>query len=508
MKPKILGLAGSLRNARYGPGSDQFLQDLRGIDSKDELKEYLEKQTQFRLQDFVDAGRSKGDSFDKIYANIRKLRGVRGLSNSEGSLAAALWGTKQEGCEIDHTSLSKHFPMSGDVRDGAALKTKILGADAIILSSPVYFGDRSSLAQSLVEFISADKELVKSCKDKIFAGLSVGAKRNGGQETSLIYLLLDMVNLNFLVVGNSSRTTSQYGGTTVAGDVGKMHRDEYGIETCIGTGERVGRVAKIAEKSKKFDAVLSSPLRVQLWLLQDEDGSKGEAYFQKWAEDMQSKRNNLDIELVNLTKEEIVRCIACDICPTHPGTLDEYRCIITSKNDAFVKMHEKLVGADAVLLCAYSPEDRSNINSVYQQFIERTRYIRRDNYAFSDLLFAPFVVSELGARQNLHLRMITSAIRHHTIIHHPIIGMINDGQLLQSENLEEQSLSFIDKAMELTVGRLLNERQQDLLYNPVGYEISKQKNDEDILSGRMRQYVKEANELHQLSAHKRVTIKS
>ena len=282
IKPKILGMAGSLRNARFGVGGDEFLQDLHDISSQGELKVYLEKQTQFRLQDFVEAGRGAGESFDKIYANIRKLRGVRGLSNSEGALAAALWGAKQEGCEIDHTSLSKHFPLSGDVREADVLKAKILDADAIILSSPVYFGDRGSLVQSLIEFISADDGLVRSCKDKIFAGLSVGAKRNGGQETSLIYLLLDMVNLNFLVVGNSNRTTSQYGGTTVAGDVGKMHSDDYGIETCIGTGERIGHVAKIAEKSKSSDAVLNSPLCIQLWLLQDEDGGKGEAYFQKW----------------------------------------------------------------------------------------------------------------------------------------------------------------------------------------------------------------------------------
>ena len=51
------------------------------------------------------------------------------------------------------------------------------------------------------------------------------AKRNGGQETTLVYQLIDMINLNMLGVGNDSASTSQYGGTVVAGDVGTMAKE-------------------------------------------------------------------------------------------------------------------------------------------------------------------------------------------------------------------------------------------------------------------------------------------
>jgi hypothetical protein len=58
---------------------------------------------------------------------------------------------------------------------------------------------------------------------------------------------------------------------------------------------------------------------------------------------------------------------------------------VTSADDFFVKHHSELLDADAILVGAYCPEDRSTVKSVYQQFIERTRYLRRDNYAFEDL---------------------------------------------------------------------------------------------------------------------------
>ena len=481
------------------------MEDLIAIRSEDGLKKYLAKHTQFRFKEFLNAGRRDGLSFDKIYKNLRKLRGERGLSNSEAGLASALWAASQKDCDIDYLSLSDHFPMSGKIRNAEILREKLIASDAIILSSPVYFGDRSSLAQSLIEFIAGDKALSNECKGKIFAGLSVGAKRNGGQETTLIYLLLDMVNLNFLIVGNSSNTTSQYGGTAVAGDVGKLHDDDYGISTSIGTGERVARVARLGQKRNSENIKLVSKLRLQLWLLADGDKNSGEKFFEAWAEDMRLLRPNVEIEVINFTKHEIIRCIACDICPTHLGPAKEYRCIISSSGDGFVLEHERMMEADAVLLCAFSPEDRSDFNSVYQQFIERTRYIRRDNYLFSDILFAPFIVSELEARQNLHLRMLTSALRHHTILHHPILAMFENNQPINEKSVKDESLNFIDSALRLTVARLSNTPDENLIYNPLGYEISQEKMENDKSTGELLKFKRQNNEHIKLSAKRRLS---
>lgn len=481
---RVLGISASLRNARFGIGKDVLAAELGDVESRDDLLKYLECHTRFRLEDFLEAGRADGRPFDKIYAGLRKLRGERGLSNSEAALAAALWAAHKEGSEIEHRSLARHFPMNGEGRDLDDLKHAIESADAIILSGPVYFGDRGSLAQSFIEFIAGDEGLKRACRGKIYAGIAVGAKRNGGQETTLIYQMLDMINLDFLAVGNSSDTTSQYGGTAVAGDVGKAHTDEYGIDTSIGTGRRAARVSQLLARGRSSDVRMKDKLKLQLWLLQDDAQRTGLGLFNEWAHRMTAGREDLDVQIMDAAGSEVVRCIACDICPTHVGAREDYRCIITSAEDFFVRNHAALIEADAVLLCAYSPKDRVGILSMYQQFIERTRYLRRDNYVFSDLLMAPFVISELAARQNLHLRMLTSAIRHHTVMHHPIIGMVHDGELLNGELLLASGQHFVTTARTLAVGRYLVGHRQDLLYNPIGYEISAQKAHEDRTSGR------------------------
>ena len=90
------------------------------------------------------------------------------------------------------------------------LRQQILSADAIYFQDPVYFGDRGSLIQELFEFLHKDSDCLRHVRDRLYAGISVGAKRNGGQETNLIYQIIDATNMNMLV-GNDSATTSQYG---------------------------------------------------------------------------------------------------------------------------------------------------------------------------------------------------------------------------------------------------------------------------------------------------------
>ncbi|RUM98327.1 flavodoxin family protein [Pseudaminobacter arsenicus] len=501
---RVLGISSSLRNARFGLGSKALVEELARTSTQDELASFLQAQTKLRFDDFVAAGRADGKPFDEIYAALRKLRGERGLSNSEAALAAALWAAQQEGAEISHVSLSAHFPVTGKGRNLDRLAEEIQNADALVLSGPVYFGDRGSLAQSLVEFIASDPKLKAACKGKVYGGLAVGAKRNGGQETTLIYQMLDMVNLDFLAVGNSSETTAQYGGTAVAGDVGKFHSDAYGIETCLGTGRRVARVANYFKSARETSLHFKDRLKIQLWLLQDTADGAGYELFHKWAKDVEAAVEDVDISVVDVAREEVVRCIACDVCPVDVGKKEDYRCIITTSDDFFVKHHKDIIEPDAVLICSYSPEDRSNLVSVYQQFIERTRYLRRDNYALTDILVAPFVISELSARQNLHLRMLTSAIRHHTVLHHPIIGMIYDGEFLARKKSVEMGCAFVDQARKLALGRHVLEHADDLVYKPVGYEISAHKAEADAVAGKTQEAVRAAADRHAQNAKRRL----
>ena len=269
IKPKILGLSGSLRNARFGAGSEALISDLMQIEDRSELDRYLKGQAKVCVEDFVDAGRREGLAFDELYRNLQRRKGDRGLSNSEVALAAGLWGVKNQGVEIEHSGLSQYFPPDSRPRDTDELKEKLRESAGVLLSGPVYFGDRGSVAQSFIEMIREDDQLREEMEGKIYAGISVGAKRNGGQETTLIYQMLDMCNLGFLAVGNDAGTTSQYGGTCVAGDVGTMADDAYGLNTSIGTGNRFGQVVNLLHTSSGYQ--LNRKLKIAIWLLQDRD---------------------------------------------------------------------------------------------------------------------------------------------------------------------------------------------------------------------------------------------
>ncbi len=77
------------------------------------------------------------------------------------------------------------------------------------------------------------------------------------------------------------------------------------------------------------------------------------------------------------------------------------------------------------------------MQSNYQRFIERTRYLRRGDYVFSDWLCAPLVIEELGANENMHIRLLTSMLRHHTIMVKPMISYTQAGKDLNFDEVTE-----------------------------------------------------------------------
>lgn len=467
----VLGISASLRNARFGRGSEALCADILDLPTQESVHAYIREQTKIRAEDHFAATRAHGVPFDQAYETLRRASHDRGLSNSEAALAAGLWGAASAGATIRHCGLAQYFPASGSRRRLDDLRSQVLAADAILLSGPVYFGDRGSLAQEFIEFLREDDACARHMRGRVYGGISVGAKRNGGQETTLIYQMIDFANLHALVVGNDTETTSQYGGTAVAGDVGTLGADSDGIRTSIGTGRRVARVASLLASGGESS---TGTTRISIWLLQDDTAGTGLGYAQRIADDILAAVEDVEVTISDFTNETIYRCLACDICPTGPGEPATYRCIVSADRDVFRTHHESLIDTDAILLAAYSPVDRSDVRSVYQRFIERTRYLRRDDYVFTDVLVAPLVVSEVDSNQSLHIRMMTSFIRHHTIIHHPVLGIVHRGTLLNPEGFSENARSFARTARRCRSGR----RAAALYttsYHPVGYIISAEK---------------------------------
>jgi multimeric flavodoxin WrbA len=276
----VLGISASLRNARFGRGSEELCDDIRAIASPEAMLAYLDRQTKLRAEELFAASANGALPFRETYENLRRARRAQGLSNSEGALAAALWGAHEAGAAIAHCGLATYFPATGTRRRLDELREKILAADGIVLSGPVYFGDRGSLAQEFIEFLREDEACAAHIRGRVYGGVAVGAKRNGGQETTLIYQMIDLTNLNMLAVGNDTETTSQYGGTAVAGDVGTLAKDRYGVDTAIGTGRRVARVCQLLARARELPA---PPTRVDVWLLQDDAEHRGRAAIERFA---------------------------------------------------------------------------------------------------------------------------------------------------------------------------------------------------------------------------------
>jgi multimeric flavodoxin WrbA len=470
-KPKLLGMTSSLRNARWG--KNDLIGSLKTILSKEDLFAFLSRESELHVANFLDAGRREGKSFLEIYRNLNKNSGNKGLCNSEVALSAALWAAYHTfDVDIEHISLSEYFPATGKARKLGELQEKIIASDGLLLSGPVYFGDRSSIAQSLLDYIFGNSHLRECLQGKIYAGISVGAKRNGGQETTLIYQMLDFLRLNMLAVGNDSDTTAQYGGTCHAGDVGSMHKDIYGLETSMGTGRRISSVLKQLSSNRE----LQGTLKVLFLILQDQNGEA----LSRVKNIVETFKDDLDASIINICEKHIRRCLACDFCPVSIGPDDIYRCVINSGDDDLKKLHPLLLNHDAIIPVSLSVRNNSNIISNYQNFIERTRYLRRGDYVFSNLLVAPLIFEEVGFGENYSIRMITSFIRHHTIISNPMTGYIQTGKLINEEQLNDHFTRFVKSGKIIAASRIAaTANNNGLKYNPIGYVLSVDKDKED-----------------------------
>jgi hypothetical protein len=95
-------------------------------------------------------------------------------------------------------------------------------------------------------------------------------------------------------------------------------------------------------------------------------------------------------------------------------------------------------------------------------------------------------------------------MRHNTILHHPIIGMMYQNALLDAQRLTGVGNEFVRVARELTVGRYLSSDHADRVYHPIGYEISARRTEEDRLSGATEKSLKMRSESMAAAADKRL----
>ena len=252
-------------------------------------------------------------------------------SNSAIALREAEKGARELPVNVEYLWLNKHFLPDGSVQNIQDAIWAARGANGIIFSSPVYFGDCTSL---MFDYLHALKiRDIDILKGKVVGFCTAGAKRNGGHETLVEWNAWDVMGLGACVV-NDGAPISQFGGVVVAGKHGTAQDDKEGMEVCRYTGRRVAETC----------------------LILSEGDIKEKVEIQKW--NMVAMRKDYDLG----------RCWACldgSSCPDE--TKEDYKC--RNQKDGMKTLHPILMKANGVVPSALD-----------MRMVERTRYLRRDNY--------------------------------------------------------------------------------------------------------------------------------
>jgi multimeric flavodoxin WrbA len=112
----------------------------------------------------------------------------------------------------------------------------------IIIGTPVYFGNLSSLCKAFLDRCIALYQPDYALSGKVAGVVAVGGSRNGGQEATIQSVQMSLFCHEMIVVGNG-RPSSRLGGTVWSGTKGGVLEDEFGMTTTKTLGRRVAETA-------------------------------------------------------------------------------------------------------------------------------------------------------------------------------------------------------------------------------------------------------------------------
>jgi multimeric flavodoxin WrbA len=140
---------------------------------------------------------------------------------------------------------------SGERDDFPSLVPKLSdpAVAGIIIGSPVYFGNMSSLCKAFLERLMVFRKDGFSLSNKVAGVLAVGGARNGGQELTIQSIQTALFCQEMIVVGES-RPTAHFGpGVWNNKSFDGVTNDEVGMGAVKNLGRRVARVAQMVAKA-------------------------------------------------------------------------------------------------------------------------------------------------------------------------------------------------------------------------------------------------------------------
>ena len=125
-------------------------------------------------------------------------------------------------------------------------------ADAVIFGTPTRFGNMSSQLKQLFDSMTS-LWLNGEMEGKPAGVFTSTASTHGGQETTLLTMMVPLIHLGMIIVGvpysvpgmihTEARGGTPYGPTTIAGAKGELEPKSEDLEMASALGSRVGEVA-------------------------------------------------------------------------------------------------------------------------------------------------------------------------------------------------------------------------------------------------------------------------
>jgi multimeric flavodoxin WrbA len=163
------------------------------------------------------------------------LKAAAGLSNNLSTELIDLGG-------MTFSGWTGSPPVSQDDFDTQVLpKLKDLSVGGLIIGSPVYFRNASSVCMAFLERLAALRKPKLLLADKAVGILSVGAYRNGGQEMVIQQIQTAMLCHEVVIVGG--KPGAHQGATLWNAYKDDIMKDEFGIDSAKKLGIRVAEAA-------------------------------------------------------------------------------------------------------------------------------------------------------------------------------------------------------------------------------------------------------------------------
>ncbi|GMV96192.1 MAG: hypothetical protein AMXMBFR83_05600 [Phycisphaerae bacterium] len=118
----------------------------------------------------------------------------------------------------------------------------------IIVGTPVYFGNMSSLCKAFLERCIALRKNDFALRNKVAGVLAVGGSRNGGQELTIQSVLAALLSQDMIVVGDG-KPTAHSGAALWNNSQDNISSDEAGLATARNLGRRVAEVAAMIARA-------------------------------------------------------------------------------------------------------------------------------------------------------------------------------------------------------------------------------------------------------------------